>query len=124
MDPPTILLSLEKDLQNAFQDFANYPTQSNRVKLRHRLMQIAGAMEVEAYNLTDEEEVLNLNQAVENLKLLADASLVAPKDALTRGYVPQAPLKKAVQPAATVNRVIWGAFGLKVLKDVLKLFKS
>lgn len=121
-DPPTILLSLEKDMQNAFQDFANYPTQSNRVKLRQRLLQIAGALEVEAYNLEDAEEAALLSQVVDNMKQLADNALIAPKDSLVRGYVPQAP-PKAVQPAVTVNRIIWSAFGLRVLKDVLKLFK-
>ena len=121
MDEPIILLSLEKEMQNAFQQFANYPTQSNRAKLRQKLLQIAGAMEVEAYNLPS-EDAIPLTQAVENMRVLADTVLIAPKESLTEGLVPQIP-DKAI-PARAVKRAVWVAVALTVLRDVTKLFRK
>lgn len=117
MDEPVIMLSLEKDMHQAFQQFTNYPTQSGRVKLRQKLLSIAGALEVEAYNLPSDEAAI-LSGAIENLKVLAETALVAPKEVLVKGYAPEAPQK--AQPVFSTPRK---RFANSLFRDALRMFR-
>ena len=118
----TILETLEEDIESAFRAFAAKPTNSARMVLRSKLLEIAGAMEVEA-NLMDQDTAYELNKGITDLKALAELALVAPKELL----ITQADnefQKPAVQkkPSNIVrNRATWW-IGAKILTDIAKLF--
>ncbi len=94
----TVLESLEKEIDKAFQKFALRPTQSARVQLRHELLTIAGALDVEAANL-ETADAMTLRIAITDLRTVAETVLVAPVDALIlESDRPVAPAPKPVVP--------------------------
>jgi len=118
----TILETLEEDMSAAFKEFAARPTQSGRVNLRHKLLTIAGALEVEAYNMPENDSAM-LRPAIEELKVLAEIALVAPKESLITKADTPAPLPQepAVQSSG-IPRWQW-LLGAKVIADIAKLFR-
>jgi hypothetical protein len=77
----TVLESLNQELDAAFREFAERPTQSGRVKLRGRLLTLAGALDVEVGMLEGEERRL-LAGAISDVRKIAEAALTLPKEAL------------------------------------------
>lgn len=120
----TILETLEEDMNAAFREFAARPTQSGRINLRHRLLTIAGALEVEAYNLPD-AEAIPLNNAIGELKALAEVALIAPKESLIMQQDTPVPVKEPEKPAVQAAQIPrWGIYLVaKVITDIAKLFR-
>lgn len=120
----TVLESLEEDISKAFKTFAMKPTQSARIQLRHDLMTIAGALEVEAYNM-DTATAATLNVAITDLKALAETALVAPLDALiTAKDRPAKPQKQVVPAPVSRSTRDMQRFGSRFLNDLLRFFTA
>ena len=121
----SVLEMLEEDMHAAFRDFAATPTNSGRVKLRHKLLTLAGAMDVEAEAL-DGTDAIKLTGAIAQIRELAEVALVAPKEAfmLPQDNVvqkPVAPVKVAPPPKKGPSPT--KGLGKAILRDIFKLFK-
>lgn len=115
----TILEILEEEIGKAFRQFAAKPTQSGRIQLRHDLLTIAGALEVEANNLPDAEASL-LRKGITDLKALGEVALVAPKEVLiTKADTVQELPKPAPAPKPRDKGLVAALF-----RDVVRAFKK
>lgn len=117
----TVLESLEQEVNVAFRQFAAAPTQSGRIKLRHTLLTIAGALDVEAANLP-ENEAMTLRIAITDMRALAELALVAPKEVLIQPQDSLVAAKPAPPPKP--KPVVPPQLGKSLFRDLLGLFKS
>jgi hypothetical protein len=119
----TVLESLEQEISSAFREFAVRPTQSARITLRHRLLTAAGALDVEAYNLP-QEQAAPLIAAIADLRTLAEAVLIAPKESLITQADLTVPIPEPEPAVQEVNVPRWGIYlAVKVMSDFLGFFR-